>query len=80
MADFSPEAGYPGHRPSLETRVIDNKNPFFNTTIQGACKKQNKLSKSSLSDASVGTQTETEESDSLTTDVTMTIKDESGLS
>lgn len=80
-ADFSSEAGYPGHRPSLETRVVDNRNPFFNTTIQGACKKQNKLSKSSLSDAGVGTQTETEEeSDSLTTDVTMTITDQTGLS
>lgn len=78
QADF--DSGYPGHRPSLETRSPDNENPFFNTTIQGASRKQNKLSKSSLSSASEGTVTEKEESDSLTTDVTMTIKDETGLS
>lgn len=74
------DSGYPGHRPSLETRSPSNDNPFFNTTIQGACRKQNKLSKSSLSSASDGTVTEKEESDSLTTDVTMAIKDETGLS
>jgi hypothetical protein len=73
-------SGFPGHRPSLETRSPSNDNPFFNTTIQGASRKQNKLSKSSLSSASEGTVTEKEESNSLTTDVTMSIKDETGLS
>lgn len=39
--------GYPGHRPSLEMRENlpnDASNPFFNTLVQGASKKQTYLS------------------------------------
>lgn len=40
-------AGFPGHRPSMEMRENHNSessNPFYNTLIQGACRKQTYLS------------------------------------
>ena len=77
-ANFKNNLDYPGHRPALETRSPSNDNPFYNTTIQGACRKQNKLSKSSLSTSNVGTQST--ESDSSSSEVIMTLTDDSGLS
>lgn len=39
------DGGYPGHRPSLQLKENQNGNPFFSTTIQGVCKKINRLRK-----------------------------------
>lgn len=39
------EGGYPGHRPSLQIKDDNGKNPFFSSTIQGVCKKINRLRK-----------------------------------
>ena len=41
--------GYPGHRPPMQQRQysLQHVNPFYNTTIQGACRKQTYLSGSS---------------------------------
>lgn len=38
--------GYPGHRPPMQQRQysLQHINPFYNTTIQGACRKQTYLS------------------------------------
>lgn len=43
------QTGYPGHRPPMQQRQysLQHVNPFYNTTIQGACRKQTYLSGSS---------------------------------
>lgn len=45
--DLESKIGFPGHRPSMEMRENlpnESSNPFFNTLVQGACKKQTYLS------------------------------------
>lgn len=44
--------GFPGHRPALQIKSDDGSSPFFNSTIQGACRKQNRLRKNNSSDES----------------------------
>ena len=45
--DLQNGAGFPGHRPSMQIRenlTYETANPFFNTLVQGACRKQTYLS------------------------------------
>lgn len=42
--------GFAGHRPALQIRQDDGSSPFFNSTIQGACRKQSRLSKNNYSE------------------------------
>jgi hypothetical protein len=43
--DFNSGNAFPGHRPALQMRNDDGTSAFYNSTIQGACKKQSRLSK-----------------------------------
>ena len=43
--DFASGEAFPGHRPALQIRKDDDSSSFYNSTIQGACRKQSKLSK-----------------------------------
>ena len=45
--DLVSGSGFPGHRPSMQIREnssYESTNPFFNTLVQGACRKQTYLS------------------------------------
>ena len=72
------DGGYPGHRPSLQQKENKDNNPFFTSTIQGASRKQNKLSKSIIG-ASTSNDSTKETSSSIADNDSMTLNDDSGL-